>query len=119
MVLFTIKEEIKMNYIEIRNLLRENKLECSIELDIASCVSCCVDNALDDETYRLICVYTRAIWDKADKSYTQLMADIVCDCALDCGYGYRSKIKLTKNDLVKHNKLDKIIDLFLDRYWGE
>lgn len=107
-----------MTYTEIRHLLIANNLDCSIDLDIASCVSNCVGLNVDDNTFRLLCSYVRHIFDNVEKTYTQLIADIVCDCYAELEYEYRFKCKLTKKDLEEYNHDDKIIEIYLDRYYN-
>lgn len=108
-----------MKYIEIKKLLEQNNIK-EIDTDIVVSVkSALYDDKISDELFNEICSYTRAVWDKVDKGYTQLVADIVCDCLQDCGYGYRSKLKLTKRDLQQFNKIDKVVDIFYDKYWED
>lgn len=82
------------------------------------------DRPSDDE-FNLLCLYVDRAMEDVDKSYYQLMADIVCDLYLDCGYGYRdvdSGLFLTKEDLQEvedtrwNEKLDMVINMFYERY---
>lgn len=108
-----------MNYIEIRNLLKKHSIEL-VDLDIVSCVMASSYN-LSDEEFNLICDYVYRVWDNVDKTYTQLISDVVCDLYQDnLGYGYRNEEDerfLTRQDLKTFEKLDVVIDLFYDRYY--
>lgn len=106
-----------MKYNEIAKLIKSNNLNL-IDLDITTSVLACVgnDKRITDEIFDQLCSYTRTIWDKVDKGYTQLVADIVVDCFINNEYGYRQYCKLTKKDLKEHNKIDEIIDIFCNNY---
>lgn len=107
-----------MNYVEIRNLFDERKID-DIDADIVCCVRAASFN-LSDEEFTLVCAYTRTCWDEVDRSYTQLIADIVCDLYQDnLEYGYRSEDRdliLTREDIENKEKIDMVLDLFYERY---
>lgn len=108
-----------MNYSEIRKLAKSNNIY-DIDLEIVSCVNSS-SWKLSDEEYELICKYVWNVWDNVDKTYIQLISDIVCDLYQDnLGYGYRDEEDekyLTKEDLINREKLDMVIDLFYDKYY--
>ena len=107
-----------MNYIEIKELAKKYDIK-DIELEIVSCVNSS-SWKLSDEDYEMICEYVNLIWNKVDKTYIQLISDIVCDLYQDLEYGFRDEedeIFLTKEDLKYGAKQDMVIDLFYDRYY--
>ena len=97
-------------------LLKENEIT-NIEADIVSCVSASLNRKVQNKTFERLCSFVKWVWNKVDKGYTQLIADIVVDCYQNCGYGYRDKLKLTLKDLDDYEKRDEVINLFYDRYW--
>ena len=107
-----------MNYSEIRDLVGKYNIN-DIDLEIVSCVnSSCRELSTID--FELICEYVKLIWDNVDKTYIQLISDIVCDLYQDLEYGFRDEEDerfLTKEDLKYGAKKDMVIDLFYDRYY--
>lgn len=108
-------------YLEIRELLRKNDISCSIALDIVSCVEASVNasgHKVSDEEYEIICNYVRGIWDDVDKTYTQLIADIVVDCIWHCFEFYTCQnIELTFEEMKNHDKCEEVTQAYLDKYY--
>lgn len=105
-----------MKYNEIKTILTQHNIT-DIDVDIVSCVNASLYKRVSNKTYNKLCSFVKWVWDKVDKGYTQLIADIVVDCYQNCGYGYREKLKLNSKDLESYEKRDKVIDIFYDRYW--
>lgn len=110
-----------MKYLEIKKLLADNGLECSISLDIVGSLMaslCSVDEEVSDDYFVALCGYIRHIWDHINHSYTQLVADIVVDCVYHCfGYSQCEDIQLGYYDLVDLKETDKVIEVFCDKYY--
>lgn len=108
-----------MNYIELRNLFKNNCIEVSVAAEIALCVSASVSGLkVDDKEFTAICSYVRAVWDKVEKTYTQLIADVVVDCVYHCfGYYQCNDITLTKDELDNRVLIDEVVQAYLDRYY--
>lgn len=107
-----------MKYNEIKKLAKEHKIS-DIELEVVSCVNSS-SLQLNDEEYDLVCNYVVEVWYKLDKTYIQLISDIVCDLYQNLDYGFRDRengIFLTLGDLKYGAKKDIVIDLFYDRYY--
>lgn len=107
-----------MNYSNIRDLAKKHEIS-DIELEIVSCVNSS-SWQLSDEDFELICEYVKSVWHDVDKTYIQLISDIVCDLYQDLEYGFRDEEDerfLTKEDLKYGAKKDMVIDLFYDRYY--
>ncbi len=113
-----------MTYIEIRDLLQKNGIKASISLDIVSCVQASlwsVDKPITDEDFTAICNYVRAVWDNVDKTYTQLIADVVVDCIYHCFDYYeckKIKINMKKiNEQLNDETFDKVVQAYLNKYY--
>ena len=125
-----------MNYSDILKKFKENNIN-DIDAEIVSCVNASLSKPVNDEEFNLLCSFTKSVWDKAEKGYTQLIADIVVDLYQDCEYGYRDENSttdvwayseephfvpvtriLTLDDLKEQNHLkrDMVIDIFCNRY---
>lgn len=106
-----------ISFSDIRELAIKNKIS-DIDLEIVSCVNSASYNLSDNE-FNLICDYVKQVWFKLDSTYLQLLADIVCDLYQGLDYGYRNgyEIRLTKNDLVKLEKMNKVVDIYYDKYY--
>lgn len=107
-----------MKYSKIEKFFKANGI-WMLDADIVSCVSA-ASYHLDDEEFDLICSYVKRCWNKTNKSYTQLLADIVCDLYENCEYGYRdanNNIFLTKEDLKDKTKIEMVIDIFNEKYY--
>ena len=66
------------------------------DIDLATCVACSMGesfsgNPENEEEFEIICSFVSYVWDKIDKGYTQLLADIVIDLYQDQGWGYRDE----------------------------
>jgi len=108
-----------MTYKNIRKLLVDNGLDCSIDLDVASSVSACLYGvAVSDEDFTKICCYVRHILDEVDRGYTQLVADIVCDCLLGL-FEYENSTKITYEDMENGTYDDEIVAQFYDMFYRE
>ena len=89
----------------------------NLDLDIISCVNA-ASYKLSDREYNLVCSYVYKIWYNIEKTYTQLIADIVCDLYQDLGYNYRDEENfLTLEDLEEGNKQEMVIKKFYDKYY--
>ncbi len=109
-----------MTYLEIRNLLKQNHLEDSISLDIVSAVSCTVPENVTDEEFEILCRYVRHIWDRCERTYTQLIADVVIDCVYHCYNYYQcDSINLTFDDMKNYYTpvSDDVIEAYLSKYY--
>lgn len=108
-----------MNYLEIKKLIKDNGLELSISLDIASCVCAATsDNEINDDEFVMLCNYVRNIWDDVEKAYTQLIADVVVDCFRHCfDYWQCRDINLSYDDLKHLNKIDDVINAYYNKYY--
>jgi len=110
-------------YLEIRDLLKENGLGCSISLDVVSCIMASVDasgHEVTDKEFETLCNYTRYIWDKTGNScFTQMIADVVVDCIWHCFDYYQCRnINLTFEDMEQCGLVyEEVIDAFLNRYY--
>ena len=109
-----------MNYCEIKDLLIKNNLETSISLDVVSCVMASLPEEVSDKDFDLICKYVRFVWDNVEKTYTQLIADVVVDCIYHCfNYWECNDINLNLNEL-KFNREDptylQVVDAYLMKY---
>ena len=120
-----------------KQLARVEALSSStIKLDVMTSVKMSLDEPVSDKVFNQLCEVTEEVYDKVDKGYTQLIADVVVDLYQDCGYGYRNKksktIKdyftgkeykvsqlLTKKDLedLSWQKREMIIEIFYDKYY--
>jgi len=104
-----------MTYAQIRKILIDNDLECSISLDIASCVSACVKGEqVNDELFTDLCRYVRRIWDDIEKPNTQQIADVVCDAVLHL-YEYHNNIELTREELRNGERTEEIVKVYFER----
>ena len=111
-----------MTYLEIRDLIIEKGLETSISLDIVSCVIASLPGPVSDENFTEICKYVRFLWDDVEKTYTQLIADVVVDCIYHCfDYWECKDINLDLNNL-EFNHEDNIYlqvrDAYLTKYYN-
>lgn len=109
-----------MNYLDCRKIIEENDLELSIPMEIALCVSASisgVEGEVPNEMFSAICGYVRAVWDKVERTYTQLIADIVVDCVYHCFDYYQCKhTTLNFYQLLNLDLLDEIISIYYDKY---
>ena len=122
---------MEKHYLEIREILKKNKLENSVSIDIVLAVESaigCSGHTVTEEEYETICAFTRCIWNEVDKTYTQLLADIVVDCLWHCYNFYQcAKINLTFEDMNKVNACNKeydkilktVIMAYLDKYYED
>lgn len=112
---------MEKTYLEIRELLRKNEINCTIALDIVSCVESSVNASgyeVTDEEYRIICNYVRGIWDDVEKTHTQLIADVVVDCIWHCFKYYQCQnIELTFEDMKNEEKCEEVRQAYLDKYY--
>lgn len=113
-----------MLYLQIRDLLKKEGLGCSINLEIVDCVISSLtavyeEDAIENDRYfEAICDYVRYVWDNVNKTYTQLIADVVVDCIYHCfGYYQCKDVQLSYEDLKEHKQVDKIVDIYLDKYY--
>ena len=108
-----------MDYVEIRDLVSKNNIS-EIDIEIVSCVNSSSYN-LNDEEYYLVCRYVYNVWTYLDKTYIQLLSDIVCDLYQDnLDYGYRDEEDdkyLTLDDLKECEKINMVINMFYDKYY--
>lgn len=122
------------NYNSILKVLKDNNIR-NIEVDIVNCVDSSISKTVSEEEFEALCTFTKYIWDKAEKGYTQLIADIVVDLYQDCDYGYRNEEKeitkgydddkitfkqiLTLEDLKEcdYRKREMVLDIFYNKYY--
>lgn len=108
-----------MTYLEIRDLLKQNNLDCSISLDIVSAVSSSLQEDVTDEEFEILCRYVKFIWNKCECAYTQLIADVVIDCVYHCYNYYQcDSIHLTFDDMKEYPFIyEDVIDAYLSKYY--
>lgn len=102
-----------MTYVEIRKLLEENELNCSISLEIVGCVcaSLYYNKKIRNDSFAKICECVREVWNNVEHPCTQTIADIVVDNVYNCHeYWNRKPMKLC--DLCDN------IDTILDQYYA-
>lgn len=100
-----------MEYSKIRDLFKEKGIK-DIEAEIVSCVNSS-SYKLNDEEFDLICSYTRGCWNDLEKTYIQLLTDIICDLYQDLEYGYKNDEHfLTLEDIKEGDKKEMVIDIF-------
>ena len=87
-----------------------------VDLEIAIAVSNALPTNAQNRTFEALCGYTRALWNKADLGYTQLMADIVVDSYFH-NYHIHNNLHLTIEDLENLNRLDEKLSLFYNKYY--
>ena len=116
-----------MNYNEIKNLIFERNNISWLDAEICSCVSASLHPVkVRDNSYNLLCSFTKTIWNHLDYPNTQILADIVVDLFNGCIGSYRrgksfkaddgSKIKrrLTLKDLEEQDY--RVRDMVMDIY---
>lgn len=108
-----------ISYSKIYNKLKRNNL-ISVQTEVAICVNASLPKEVSPSTFNLLCGYTKYIWDKESFDMNiQVIADIVCDLYLDCGWGYRNRKKhriLKRKDLKELNNRDLIGDIYCERF---
>ena len=79
-----------MNYNEIKNLIFERNKISWLDAEICSCVSASLNPVkVRDNSYNLLCSFTKTIWNHLDYPNTQILADIVVDLFNGCIGSYK------------------------------
>lgn len=108
-------KENSMEYVEIRKLLEENELDCSISLEVASCVCATLtslpNKKIRNDSFAKICECVRKVWNNIKHPCTQTIADIVVDNIYNC-YEYWNRKPMKLCDLCDN------IDAILDQYYA-
>lgn len=108
-------------YSQIKKEIEGLDFSDRIATQIALCVFESAYDKLTDEKFNALCNFVYICWNKSFCGYMQLIADVVVDCYMDCGYGYRKKAgKLTLKQLKEANYEDRerIFDVIYDAYQG-
>lgn len=100
-----------MTYTEIRKLLVDNELDCSIDLEIVGCVCASISGIkVSNKVFVRICECVRKVWDELEKPCTQTIADIVVDNIYNC-YEYWNRKRMVSTEILDN------IDTILKQYW--
>ena len=121
-------------YNKIKRVFKKEGIN-SLKAEIVSCVSCsCAGEKVSDDTFNTICEFTEYCYNHIDKTYIQLLTDIICDLLLNFDWGYRNLKKsyydgynngiehkryLTKKEMKEESRLarDMVIEIFYDKYY--
>ena len=103
-----------MLYSNINNEI--NKINASLSsLSTVVSVKKALSYEVSKEDFNAVCGYIEYVYSKMTEDYLQILADIVCDCYFDFGWGYRDSIALTYDNLLNLDYTHKIEDMVYSR----